>query len=463
MPLLGGISRFLDKYLFGYALGVASGPSLAPFVQPLANEANAAIQAMPLRPGDAAEIVAEDVELQAWGRTEAAQMGVNTERFDALTSAVRNAPGLAQLFELWRRNLISDGDFRHGLRKARLEPRWDAALFDLKQRLISPQELAMMRQQGFIGIDRQHSESALQGVDVERADLYFEVSGLPPGIAEALQMLRRGIIGEAEFAQIVREGHTKTKYTDELLALRRVLLTASQNVNAAIRGWITLDEMHTRNASLGYTREDSQLLFDEGGRPPGPGQLQTAFNRGIIDHARFDHGIRESSVRPEWLDVEFALRHRYPPLFQLGRLAMAGALPPARVRTILGYEGYEDQDADAFVAYWTANQTSSNVDPVVRSAQTNALLRIRNVYTQQRADEAQARDWLGQLGLAATVQDDLVSVWNVIRQIPGAGLTRAQLKKAFNELPTQWPRQRVLDELVALGMEPEEAQTYLDE
>ena len=39
-------------------------------------------------------------------------------------------------------------------------------------------------------------------VDAERADLLFEVSGLPPGIETGLEMLRRGIVNEGEYCMM---------------------------------------------------------------------------------------------------------------------------------------------------------------------------------------------------------------------------------------------------------------------
>lgn len=460
MALLGGISRFLDKYLFGYALGVAAGPSLEPFVQVLANEAWEANQVRPLHPQTMTGAVAEGAwpfaDAQAW----ASRFGVDGTRFARYVEIERTAPGLSELLELWRRNLISDGDFLHGLRKARLEQRWDAPLEGLREKLLSPEDLAMARQQGFVDEGRAHSESALQGTNNERADLMFEMAGLPPGVETALQMLRRGIVGESEFSQIVREGHTKTKYTDELLQMRRVLLSAAENVGAAIRGWITPEEAHARNAQLGYSQADSQLLYDTHGRPPGPGQLQTAFNRGIIDQARFDHGIRESDVRPEWLDVEFALRHRYPSLFQLRGAVQDGGITPERALVIMRYEGYEPQDAQAIVASWTT-AADPKKDTRVKAWQNRALTVVNKAYLTHRIDGGAAESFMASLGIESAVRDRLMTIWAIEREVPGAGLTRAQIKKAYrNNLLTY---QQATADLEDLGMEAPDADIYLKE
>src|SRR5437868_3292962 len=110
---------------------------------------------------------------------------------------------LGELFETWRRNLIDDAAFEHGLRKAKLEPRWDGPLKALKLVLLSSDELANAQQQQFIDEARANEEAALQGVTAERQQIRFRLAGLPPGVETALQMLRRKIIDVATFRQIV--------------------------------------------------------------------------------------------------------------------------------------------------------------------------------------------------------------------------------------------------------------------
>src|SRR5262249_19699721 len=134
-----------------------------------------------------------------------------------------------------------------------------------------------LQQQGFIDAARANAEGALQGVTEERQQLRFEASGLPPGVETALQMLRRSIIGTGEFAQIVREGHTKTKYTDELLQLQDQVLSAATYVRAFLKGHITRAEMHTGGALTGYTPNDLDLWYLTEGRPATAHQIHIGY------------------------------------------------------------------------------------------------------------------------------------------------------------------------------------------
>src|SRR5207248_4117254 len=208
MPSFAGLGKFFGRTASegaAFAAGVAVAPALSPVVREIVNEANAKYSTHPIDATTAAAIVAEDVEQFDFGRTEASFNGMDETRFRAVLGEVLNAPGLGELYAMWRRGLISDSDFAHGLRKAKLEPRWDTALKGQHDVLLSSEELAAMQQQGFVDAGRANSEGGLQGVTPDRQQLRFEVSGLPPGHAEAQHLLNRGLIDEATFAEMIRE------------------------------------------------------------------------------------------------------------------------------------------------------------------------------------------------------------------------------------------------------------------
>jgi hypothetical protein len=238
--------------------------------------------------------------------------------------------------------------------------------------LLSSEELAMMQQQGFVDEARADSEGGLQGVTSERQQLRFEASGLPPGIVEGLQMLRRGIIDEATFAQIVREGHTKTKYTDDLLALRDVVLNANDYVANTIRGWADAGAMHAGGALTGHTPEQMDLLFQNHGRPLSWHQIFIGLQRGGaydgattgIDPA-FLKGLRESDIRPEWYSLAWAQRYNYPSAFVLRALTQSGDISEADAHKVLLYEGWEPTFAAKVSHAWATAKGSAAKEATV--------------------------------------------------------------------------------------------------
>lgn len=373
MPFLAGISSFFDKYILGYAIGTAAGPSLEPFVQDLANEAWRVNQVLPVDPETAAAVVAEDVEQSAWGIDQAAQSGISADNFAAILGETLNAPGTGPLFELWRRGLIDTPTFEHGLRKAKYETLWDAPLEGLHDVLLSSEELAMLQQQGFIADTRANSEGALQGVTTERQQLRFEAAGLPPGIETALQMLRRSIIDTDVFAQIVQEGHTKTKYTAQLEALQEQVLNHNDFVAARVRGWIDTAAMDTGGALTGYSSDQMNTLFQNHGRPLSWHQVWIGLARGGkmldptadltaastgIDPAFFK-SLQESDIRQEWYDLAWVQRYTYPAAFILRTLTQDGDITQEQANQILVWEGWEPTLAATVSAKWAGGTTTT--------------------------------------------------------------------------------------------------------
>lgn len=475
MPLLAGITSFFDKYILGYALGTAAGPSLEPFVQDLANEAWKLNQVLPIEPETAAAIVAEDVQRRDWGAGEAEQYGVNGDRFDALLGEALNAPGIPQLFEAWRRDLIDDAAFSHGLRKAKLEPRWDAPLKALKQRLLTLADLANARQQGFVDVARQHAESDLQGLDAERADILFELSGLPLGVETMQGAANRGLADRATFDQAIREGHTKTKYTDLAWALRQPILSAADYRTLHLKGWISEAEMNTGGALSGYTPEQMHLLYLEAGRPAAPGQMATAAARGIdgpdgrpMDRAQFLKGIAESDIRPEWGPMLWESRFLYPPLFQLTRLVQGGAIDADTAASWARKDRYPPEVVDALHAFWV-KPTAAAADSHIGKAQTQLWTTTHRSFVAGEATDAVARAKLGEVGVTASALDAVLGLWKSERELIRKQLTPAQVKKAYTKAVrnpatgSAWTLDDATAALVARGYSLADAQTYLSE
>lgn len=475
---MAAVGRFFGKF-FGrtigdaasFAIGGSISRTIDPVLQQVENEAwrtaVASGATRPLDAGTAAGIVAEDVERRDWGVDQAAQSGIGAGQFDALLGEALNAPGVGELFQAWRRDLIDDAAFTHGLRKAKLEPRWDGPLKALKDVLLSSEELAMMQQQGFVDEARANSEGALQGVTAERQQLRFEASGLPPGVETALQMLRRGIIRPDVFAQIVREGHTKTKYTDELLALEHVVLSANDYVTSTLRGWSDQAAMYQGGALTGHTREQMDTLYQNHGRPPSWHQIWIGLQRGGVYDGPLDgidpaflKGLRESDLRPEWYNLLWHSRYSYPAAFVLRTLTQSGDLTAAQAEEILKFEGWEPTLRATVAAKW-AEGAAATTSSASKKAETSLLTALHSAYVNDRETEQTAREALAFLNTDPADADRTIAVWNRERRIVRSSLTAAQIKKAIGQ-PNR-DKAWALERLAELGYTPADAETFLSE
>jgi hypothetical protein len=394
-----------------FAIGGAIEKTIDPVLQELTNTSWTATVAsgiaMPLEASDAAAIVAEDVEARSWGLTQAHQGGHSTDQFDALVGEAQEAPAVSELFTLWRRGLVTDAQFTHGLRKAKLETLWDTPLKGLKSVLLSPSELANARQQGFIDAADQRSQAGQQGVAAGAADIQFELAGLPPGAAEAQSLLNRGLIDAAEFAQMIREGHTKSKYVGVLEQARAAVLHATDYAGLRIRGWITAEESYAGGALTGYSPAQMDQLFLNRGRPATPAQMFRAIRRGTANRADFDRAIKQSDIRPEYADQIWSAVPTYPPLFQISRLVGDGSISVATAVDWASKNGMAEDAIAALQASWSKGSSAG--------AKEATAANLRAEYEGLYISRAELLAALEKLGYSAGDAEDLANLGDAAR------------------------------------------------
>lgn len=457
-----------------FALGVATGPVLAPAVETVKQEAWMHYASRALGAGDVAAIVAEDVEQQAWGETEASRTGVNQERFNALLGEALNAPGLNELYAMWRRGEIDDGTFAHGLRKAKLEPRWDAPLRALHDVLLSPSELANARQQGFVDQARQYSEAALQGVTNDRAEIQFELSGLPPGVDVLQRAANRNLIDQATFVQGIREGHTKTKYTDLLWTLRNPLLSAATAVRLYLKGWYTQAQRDALGAQWGYTPQQMEDWYLSEGRPATVHQIHIGYARGakLAGAANEEDAIltsvKQSDIRPEYGPLLYAQRYTYPSAFVLRALVEGGAVTQAEGEQALLFSGWEPTFAAKVAASWAGTTTGTTADTHVSKAQTQIWTTTHASYKAYEISAAAATTALEKAGVDAATIPAVLDIWNAERALIRARLTASDVRKAYQKQDQNpatgaaWTRPDAVAQLLQLGYSNEDAEAFLN-
>lgn len=458
-----------------FALGTAVGPALSPAVRELVNESWNVYPTRPLGVSDLANGVASGQIPRDWATDEARNSGFDGARFDHLVAVFDTGPGVAQAYGLWRRGLINEAAFRRALKRESLEPEWIEALAGARNVLLSPDTLANARQQGFVDVARQRAESAEQGITNDRADILFELSGNPPGPMEGLDMLRRGIITEAEYVQMVREGRIKTKYTDEFLALRTRLLNPGTLVELHLKGWIDAATYHNRMADHGYTAAESDDWYNASGRPAAPTQMATAVARGIdgpqgrpMDQAQFLEGIAQSNIHPRWGPMLWGVRHAYPPLFQISRLVQGGAIDVATAVDWAEKDRYAPEVVSALREYWnqpTAAATSGYTD----KAKSQLWTTTHNSYIAFESNKTTAGAALARLGVPVAERADILALWDAERELRRKQLTPVQVKKAYlkavrNQLTgAPWTRDDALAALLERGYSTADANTFLDE
>jgi hypothetical protein len=490
MPSFASLGKFFGRTASegaAFAAGIAVAPALAPVIREIENEANSKYASHPLSAGEAAAIVAEDVKTYPFGAAEAANNGLNETRFRALLGEVLNAPGIGSLFEAYRRGLIDDAAFTHGLRKAKLETMWDAPLKALKQQLLDPAQLAVMLQRSVVRNDGilpnqpdtagsnvppmpqvdidPVAEAAGSGIDRERFAAMARIIGLPASPDLAARMHFRSIITEGAFNQAILEGNTRGEWAPFLLEGFRQILTAHDWVELHLRGYITQDEMYAGTGLHGMSHEDSDRLFRVLGRPLTVHQITTALARGakfnplpgeIADP--YEASVHEANIKPSYYELAIANKYSYPSLFQLNNLVKASAITADQAADWATKNGLAPEVVAAMLVFWKGEQGGTTTGPT-RSATTRAVTAVSKAYIATRSSRATAEAELTKLGVDPATFNGLFNAWDVNREATIAAMTNTQIRNAFRNLTIT--ETDALARLEARGLSAADATAYL--
>jgi len=472
-----------------FAAGLAIGPTLAPEIEFLKNEAWNAAQTRALDPLTAAEIAAEDVDQYAAMAQQGAYHGIAGPLFRDLYGVTLNAPGTGELLAMLRRGTINPGNFTHGLRKAKLEPMWDAGLADLANQKLSAPDIAYMVVRGVLPDDGMLglalptqadnlklppqlpldpvAEAALTGWDKERLRAFVGRSGLAMAPGLAAQARFRGILTQNDYELTIARGDLYPAYAAPVLEASRQILTANQYAELELRGFYTAAERRNKTALHGMSQADSDDLYNVLGRAPSPRQVYLGLARGAKYPSTYADvpepyrsAIQRSNIRPEFADIVFHTRFGEPSAFVVRALLRDGAITAARGATILENSGIPP-DLATLVADFYAAGGGTTADPHITKAQNQLWTTAHRSYVGEMIDAATATAAIEAAGVAATGAPAVITLWSHERSLIRKQLTPAQVKKAYKDgLYTQ---QQALDALLARGYDQADATTLLNE
>jgi hypothetical protein len=189
-------------------------------------------------------------------------------------------------------------------------------------------------------------EAARTGISGDRFDHMVSIANTGPGVAEAFDLWRRGAIDEAGFRRAARRQGLEAEWIDDLTHVKNVLLDPSIIANAVQQGHVpnedilppavtgsppyhipltTIDLSPTDEAAgHGWTKERLQIATNLVGLPPGDIELLHMWNRGIIDEASVDAGIREGHRKTKWIPAVKQLRFAVLTAIQATNLHLRG-------------------------------------------------------------------------------------------------------------------------------------------
>lgn len=483
--------------LIGFGVGAAASAALEPAFEVPRQEAWKRNPNRVLDPGILARLVAEGGVPLGEARDEAERHGYAADKFDRMVWAAQNVPGTAELLFLWRLGLIDRAKWKEGMVKLGQRPDFIDYVARTYAVPLTAEEVAVAIHRSVIlnqgqlpdlppvgpgkilrypevPIDAYKSAEAY-GVGNDQLDALTRVLGLPPGMDLVARMVFRGVLDRNDFDLAAAQSNRRREWAPAEFEGYRQIPTAHEYTEGHLRGYTTQAEMYAGTAKHGMSKEDTDLLYANAGRPLNIHQVTTGLARGgkygggydAVPAGPYRDAILRGPLRPEYADLDYANRYNYPSAFVLRSLAQAGTLGgAAEVQQVLEEIGWKPSFAKQVAADWTG---STGGDSHIGKAQTQLWGTTHRSYIAEEIDDATATASLTAAGVDPASIPHVLALWQTERDMIRKQLSPAQIKKAVTEGVTNpatsapWTQADGLAALLARGYDHAAAATLLIE
>lgn len=285
--------------------------------------------------------------------------------------------------------------------------------------------------------------------------------------------------------------------TGELEALRQdswrdfptAALSPAELAAAVVKGELPFATAASEARKHGLDEDNFNGLVLITGNPPGPMDLVALWRRGIISGDRLDHGIRQSYVKSEWLDVYHALRHLPISVADSVQAAVQNHLSYSEAVQIadglgVAREGFDILYANAgnppgpmeLLNLWNRGYISeAEVDQGLRESRlkdkwigplkklAHHKLPMRTITTllnHGAISDTRAHEALQELGFDPTDAQALIDSSHKAKTQPHKDLSVATIKTLYTD--RMIPHDQALADLTKLGYDPPTAAELLD-
>lgn len=415
--LFGEDSAFRQLLIWQVGAQVV-GAVLQPALDELQQEVYSVAQTVPISTPDLADLVVRGFLSEGQAAESAKRNGTSPGDFSLLVKNAAQAPDSTQLVEALRRKIIPQdaGDpagvgFRQGIAEGHLDPKWTDMLLALGEVPIGIADAVDGVVESQISLAQGQDIAYKQGLSADSFQTLINIRGNPPGPAELLELVRRGVIpvhglgaDVTSLEQGIAEGATKNKWTPAFEALLTVLPPARSVTAMLHSGAITPQRAAEIWTAQGYDQATVHAFLTEAS------SVKTAAARTL---AKSD----------------------------LLKLYTDGVITRDSAKSMLEAHGWSATDAEYELAVTDLHDAIT--------AQTSAVSKIKSLYIARKISTRDASDAMDALGIAHTQRDKLIKTWGVERGANVRVLTPAQIADAFKaEVITQ---DEAIAELVAEG------------
>lgn len=429
-----------------------------------------------LNVSDVAEALARGIPIGRDHADEAARAGYNSDRFNALVQLHYQRPDMSLLLDMLNRGLITDGDTRGALLQLGFRDADLDSIVATRRQLLTPAALADMVVRDIMAESDAAPIAAQSGLSTEDFHSLVLDTGEAPGIQDLLFAHRRGFIDLTRLEHGIKQSRVRTEWTDVIESLSLQPMSTADAVEGAVQGHLTQDQSRVIAAQNGLMPEHWQTLYDNAGNPPGVQEMVSMWHRGVLTQEQLVAGIRESRLKDKYIQPTIDAAATIPPERSIVSLVSKGGLSDAQGMDLLLRRGYPQDIAEALLAEahvtktakqreLTASQiialyedgaiaqadvtsmlTALNYDAEliswelaladlrrIKTANDAAVSKVHSLYVGWKITQQDALSTLDSLRIAPGERDNLISLWDVERNINTKQLTLAQITSAHKK------------------------------
>lgn len=421
---------------------------------------------------------------------------------DSLIEGYRSYPDVSTALDLWRRGIVSQEDVQLCMTRNSIPLFFQDALLETRNLPLSPADLADMVVRDIKTQDEAAAVAAQSGVSADDFNALVLDTGEPLALQSLLEAFRRGFIDQERLVRGILQSRIRNEWVDVALALRYSPMSVADAVNAVVQDHLTPDQGEAISQQNGLEPGSFGILTETAGEPLSRTELEQLFNRGLIDQATVEQGLRESRLKNKYIPDAVQLHVKLPPVFTVQHALQYGAISHGRAVEIAVAEGYSPEDAQWVVAAGSAQKLNTYKDEVIKAVTTayvgnlmsqqsvmdtvtglgftdeqasfivqaaetrrvtraieSAIAAIRGKFLAHHITANDATGLIDAMGVPAQQRDFLMSLWSSEAVAYTKTLTEAQIMKA-NKLKLL-SDDETLARLVAMGYSSDDAALLL--
>jgi hypothetical protein len=127
-------------------------------------------------------------------------------------------------------------------------------------------------------------------------------------------------------------------------------LTGSEAALNVLRGYMNEQDGATEASLTGIDPDRFHTMIENSGEPPAIGEMLLLYRRGQLSEADLERAIRQSRIKPEWIDAVKLLRFAPPSAAEAIGAAVEGHLDEAAAKVKVGEAGINPENFDWMLA-----------------------------------------------------------------------------------------------------------------